>query len=585
MRLPFSLTKKNLVVLLVLAAAITGSLLWKDFWQSVASDPGTILLPYFIFRTLLRMSLAYAATVVFGLAYGIVAALYPKPRILMIPLLDIFQSIPLLGFLVPAFLFFQGNLPGEFGNELTAILLLFSSMAWAVTYNTYGAVRAVPDDIREAAASFGITGWRYIRHVVMPAIIPAFVTGSVTAVGGGWYFIVAVEFLTYGSSTIVLPGLGSYMTQAVNAGNLPASLFGLALLIGIVYSINQFLWRPLMAWSAQFKIQTFAYEEEEAEAASDQPVIRALTALLARREKLDRFIARLELTQRAVFRHIYRGIDSFVPRRSRRRFRLGRLTNLTAYTGLFVVLMTVAAVFIAAALQRPLIDLKAALDAHPESYRILEYTGASVFRIVAAYLLSLAWTLAAAILIYRSKELRELFFPLFDIGQSIPALALFPFLVLFVIRVLGGSSLGLELISIALVMTGTQWYLLFNILGAIRAIPGDVREASAAFGITGWRYIRTVMLPAIFPGIVLGSVQAWGGAWNALIVAEYINFSGQVYTVPGLGYLLDKATAEWASPSIVAVALSVMTAVILLVNYFVWKRAFDYAERFRFTVT
>jgi ABC-type anion transport system duplicated permease subunit len=190
--------------------------------------------------------------------------------------------------------------------------------------------------------------------------------------------------------------------------------------------------------------------------------------------------------------------------------------------------MYVLGLFVAASVQKPLRDLQLSIANHPEVYSLPLFTLASVLRILAAYIIALVWTLGAGILISRSKTLSQLFMPLFDIGQSVPALALFPFIILVVFTFIGTGETGLEIASVLLLLTGTQWYLLFNIIGAIKHIPGDVIEAANSFGIKDWDFVRYVLLPAIFPGIIVGSIQAWGGAWNATIVSEYINYGGHV---------------------------------------------------------
>ncbi|MEM2138277.1 MAG: ABC transporter permease subunit, partial [Candidatus Anstonellaceae archaeon] len=183
----------------------------------------------------------------------------------------------------------------------------------------------------------------------------------------------------------------------------------------------------------------------------------------------------------------------------------------------------------------------------------------------------------------RSKKLSEIFVPLFDIGQSTPALALFPFIVILVISILGGGSFSVEVASILLLLTGTQWYLLFNIVGAVKSIPGNILEASRAFDLKGIQFYSTVVLPAIIPGVLLGSIQAWGGAWNALIVSEYINYGGKIYSVPGLGSFLTQSTlAANPEPWVITLAVASMSLIVLLMNYFVWRPLFNYAEKFKF---
>ncbi len=657
--------------------------------QEIVKNPDTALLPYFVMRTLIRMWAAYALVVVFGLSYGIIAGMYRTPRRVMVPLLDIMQSIPVLGYLPAAVLFFMNLLPGIFGQELAAILLIFTGEAWAVTFSVYGGVRSIPNDLREASKAFGMTGWRYIRHVVLPAIFPPFITGSILAWGGGWYFLVACEFMTFGSKHYELPGIGYYIAKSVFIyNNIPAASFGLVVFAGVVYLMNWLVWKPLSAYAERFKCQTM--ESPLVPSEGDTPVLWFIEWVARRRFIVDNVIDFVRARWDEQYRKVSKRLDKIYVPRPRMHISHPFWKQFSIYTILFAVVIGAVALFVAYSLQKPLVDLKLAMDTHPESYMLPEYAVFSVMRIFVAYVLALTWTLGAAILITRSKKLSAIFFPLFDIGQSIPALALFPFLMVIVIRLFGGGGLGLEIASVLLLMTGTQWYLLFNIIGAIRAIPGDIVEASRSFGIRDVNFIRYVLLPAIFPGLVLGSIQAWGGAWNASIVSEYVMYgraldvnltyenvtlagarasldgtgtelkcgdgvcSGSivaektgnntlsisasaadgsvstasvaflaleegekekpgsplsfalgagtvsvvspemgasaplhpnVYSVKGLGYFLDKATAEWGNPSLVALTIAVMSITIILLNHFVWGRMFAVAERYKFEMT
>ncbi|MEM3690316.1 MAG: ABC transporter permease subunit, partial [Candidatus Micrarchaeia archaeon] len=220
------------------------------------------------------------------------------------------------------------------------------------------------------------------------------------------------------------------------------------------------------------------------------------------------------------------------------------LHQLIIFSILFGVTMYFLALFFAASLQKPLAELRLSFNTHPEAYSIPYFAFRSLLRIFFAYLIALAWTLAAGIIITRNKFLSQIFLPIFDIGQSIPALALFPFIVIIVFKYFGTGSIGLEIASVLLLLTGSQWYLLFNIIGAIKRIPKDISEAASCFGISDWRFVRYVILPAIFPGIIVGSIQAWGGAWNATIVSEYINYGGHIqFEATYSGVELNSVTA------------------------------------------
>ncbi|MCX8197893.1 MAG: ABC transporter permease subunit [Candidatus Micrarchaeota archaeon] len=556
---------------------------YLDLWGEALSNPDTPNLPYMAFRSLLRMLAAYFLVVVFGLTYGIIAGLYRSARMLMLPLLDIMQSIPVLGYLPPAILLFSNSLPGELGYEIASIFLIFSGMAWAVTFSVLGAVRSIPNDIREASNAFGLHGWKYVRHVVFPAIFPAFMTGSILAWGGGWYFLVAAEMLSYGGSTYALPGIGSFLGSAVfTQGNMPSAILGLAVFVAIVFAINAFVWKPLSEYSKYFNLQTMLSEGTQPPVHSEFGPVRHLIYFFESLNKrygdaLDSLAEKASRTYGRVFRFL-----EHVPKK-RRRTSHSILTFLI-YVFLFASVMSVFAFFVAYALSvLPLEDLSRVLATRQEIMQLPILGIYSMARILAAYLIALSWTLVAGILVARSERLYSIFMPIFDIGQSTPALALFPFIVALVIASLGGSELSVNIAAILLLLTGSQWYLLFNIVGAVRSIPGNILEASRAFDLKGWNFYSSIVLPAIIPGILLGSIQAWGGAWNALIVSEYINYAGQTYSVPGLGSFLTKATTDPnPEPWLITLTVATMSALVLLMNYLVWRPLFNYAERFRF---
>jgi len=576
--------KSIIAVFFVIFAAPAIVFTYFGVWGEVFANPQVPLIPYFVFRSVLRMLAAYALVVVFGLTFGIIAGLYRTPRLFMLPLLDILQSIPVLGYLPPVIILFSGAFPGELGYELASILLIFSGMAWAVTFSVLGAVRNIPNDLREASNSFDVRGWRYVRHVVFPAIFPSFVTGSILAWGGGWYFLVAAEMLSYGKSTHVLPGIGSFLGSAVfTMGNTPSAILGLVVFVAVVFFINSFVWKPLSEFANYFNVQTAVSQETQPPVYSEFGPIRHLIYFIDGLEgrygdQLDSAIISVQRNYGRTF-HFLEHVPS-----KRRQTRRAAILTIALYGAFFVVIMSALAFLIAGALSvLPLNDLLPVIKSHPELQRLPLLGIYSAGRIFVAYMIALAWTLVAGIAIARSKRLQEIFMPVFDIGQSTPALALFPFIVMAVITTFGGVQLSVELASILLLLTGTQWYLFFNIVGAVKSIPGNILEAARAFDLRGWQFYTAVVFPAIIPGLLLGSIQAWGGAWNALIVSEYINYGGQVYHVEGLGSYLTQATlAPNPEPWEITLIIATMSAFVLLMNYAIWRPLFNYAERFKF---
>jgi NitT/TauT family transport system permease protein len=516
-----------LVILILLFLLVTHEK-FPSWIAEISNNPETPHIPYFIFRTMLRMIAAYVLVVLFGLSYGIIAGLYEKPRRVMIPLLDILQSIPVLGYLPAAILFFVNLFPGELGIEIASILLIFTGEAWAVTFGIYGAVRNLPEDLRNIGRAFGLDGFMYMRKLLLPFIFPAFITGSILAWGGGWYFLVACEFMTFGGRLYTLPGIGYYLASSVYVQHsIVSAVFGLIVFILLIFSIDKLVWAPLMDYSEKFKVQTL--EGAEPRKKSTSPIVGAIEFFFDKLDDLREAVYGLHIVQKIhqVFKTPNVKLEFHPPEITLDPRRMA-LRRLVLFSILFLVVMYFIGLFVAASLQKPLADLQLSFQKHPEVYSIPWVTLNSVFRIFVAYIIALAWTLAAGILITRSKLLSSIFLPLFDIGQSIPALALFPFIIIVVFKYLGTGPLGLETASVLLLLTGTQWYLLFNLIGAIKRIPGDVIEAANSFGIKDWNFVRYVLLPAIFPGIIVGSIQAWGGAWNASIVSEYINYGGHV---------------------------------------------------------
>jgi len=538
----------SLAVLLLIASLITHEQ-FPEWVGEIRSNPNTPNLPYFVLRTMLRMIAAYILVVIFGITYGLIAGLYEKPRKVMLPLLDILQSIPVLGYLPAAILFFINLFPGELGVEIASVLLIFTGEVWAVTFGVYGAVRNLPEDLKSVGRAFGLNGFVYLRKLLLPFIFPSFITGSILAWGGGWYFLVACEFMTFGRKTYTLPGIGYYLASSVYVQHsIVCALFGLAIFVLLIFSIDKLVWAPLMEYSEKFKVQTLEGAEPRRKTTSHLALF--IEYIFDRLDDLQDALRELRIMQRihqrvklpdikfADIQFELHTVETMIDPRKM------RIRNLVLFSILFAVVMYFVGLFVAASLQKPLSNFELSIHNHPEVYSLPWLTMSSVARIFVAYVIALVWTLAAAIIITRSKTLSGIFMPLFDIGQSVPALALFPFIIIVVFKYLGTGSLGVETASVLLLLTGTQWYLLFNLIGAIRHIPGDITEAANCFGIKDWKFVRYVILPAVFPAIIVGSIQAWGGAWNASIVSEYINYGGHIpFEANYSGVVLTNITA------------------------------------------
>ena len=573
------------VSLLAIDAYINGAL------DTVTSNTLTPSIPYFAFRTLTRMTIAYAFALAFALAYGIATAMSHRASHVLLPLLDIFQSVPVLGVVPVVFLVILGTgaNPPVFNQEVASIILIFTAMAWAPTFGVIAGINAIPTDIKEAAHAYGMHGTRYLRQIVLPAVFPELVWSSILAWGGGWYLIPVEEHLSFGSAPnltqVDLPGIGKYIAVAAVNADLASALFGLIVLVGIIFAIDRLVWKPLGVRAEKYKYETIAAPRTTATRQSnvaagvkryeDRLVSPVLTFFKSERSYAARV---LEITRLRRLRQLTERLR--FPERITRIPLWGRLLSYAIFVGLVLLGLIVTIV----SRSQSIASGVSLLATDVTGFELVAITFLSVSRLVIAYAVALSWTLGAGILIARSQRLSRLLVPIFDIGQSIPATALFPLVVILLVDPFKNSPLlgfTLNLASVLLILTGMQWYLLFNIVGAVNSVPNDLLEATAAYRIRGGRFVKEILIPASFPAILIGSIQAWGGGWNALIVSEYI---GPNANVPGLGSFLVQATSKDPALATVEIyaSLLVMTATVLIINRLVWRRLLRKADRYKF---
>jgi NitT/TauT family transport system permease protein len=552
-------------------------------------DP--LCIPGYAVRTLTRMTIAYLLALAFALAYGIATAISHRASHVLLPLLDIFQSVPVLGVVPVVFLIILGTgaNPPVFNQEVASIILIFTAMAWAPTFGVIAGINAIPTDIKEAAHAYGMHGTRYLRQIVLPAVFPELVWSSILAWGGGWYLIPVEEHLSFGSAPNItqvdLPGIGRYIALAALQSDLTLALFGLIVLVGIILAIDRLIWKPLGARAEKYKYETIAAPRTTATRQStvaagvrryeDRLVSPVLTFFKSERSYAARV---LEITRLKRIRHITERLR--FPERITRIPLWGRLLSYAIFVGLVTLGLTVTIMSRSQSIASGI----SLLATDVTGFELVTITLLSLSRLVIAYAIALSWTLGAGILIARSQRLSRLLVPIFDIGQSIPATALFPLVVLLLVNPFKNSPyLGftLNLASLLLILTGMQWYLLFNIVGAVNGVPNDILEATAAYRIRGRRFVKEILIPASFPAILIGSIQAWGGGWNALIVSEYI---GPNANVSGLGSFLVQASSKDPALATVEIyaSLLVMTATVLIINRLVWRRLLRKADRYKF---
>jgi NitT/TauT family transport system permease protein len=552
----------DVLIIAALGALIYGLIDLGEEWAGplrpvVEIDLSPAALPRYTLLSLFRGFAAYLFSLLFTLVYGYIAAYNRRAEKLMVPALDILQSIPVLGFLPGLVLALVALFPrSNVGLELACILMIFTGQVWNMTFSFYHSLRAIPAELREAARVYRLTWWQRFTQLELPYAAVGLVWNSMMSMAGGWFFLTVCEAFVLGEKDFRLPGIGSYMSVAIQQGNVPAMLYGIAAMIVMIVAVDQLVWRPIVAWSQKFK-----FEETEA--------------------SLQAGSWMLELLQKS---RLLRWVDSKVwtpltklgePQASRRSDILvatGRGRN-AAPTMVFLALLALVG-WGAVQLVRLLAELPAA-----EWLRLGGLTGLTFLRVLAAVVLGSLWTIPVGVAIGLNPKLSRVLQPVIQIAASFPAPMLYPLVVL----ALKLAGISIDIGSVALIMLGTQWYILFNVIAGAMAIPQDLREAAVLYRM-GWsQRWRRLILPGIFPSLVTGWVTATGGAWNASIVAEYVHFGEETLTATGLGATISVATDK-GSFALLAASVLLMCVAVVGINRTVWQRLYRLAEE-RFSLT
>ena len=540
-------------IALFYAVLMVGRAWLGPFTPEVEIQRSPWALPAYAGYSLLRITIAYLLSLAFTLVYGYIAAYNPRAERFMIPLLDVLQSIPVLSFLPGVMLARVALFPGrQLGVEFGAILLIFTGQVWNMAFSFYASLKSIPKEMREAAKVYQFSWWQRFIEMELPYAAIGLVWNSMMSVAGGWFFLMACEMFVLGSRDFRLPGLGSYLQTAASNGDTPAILWGITTMIAVIVLLDQFVWRPVIAWAEKFKIE----QVESADAPRSWVLnlfrhSRGLAGLRKRTvqplsEKLMLYFARNKSAEET-------------EKTSAARVWVIRILAVALLVGLGYGIVRV-------------IMLLTGLD-HTEVSEVGVGLVATFVRVNLALLLGAAWTIPAGVVIGFNPRLARIAQPLAQIAASVPATALFPVVLLLLIRVGGGLGTG----SIALLLLGTQWYILFNVIAGAIAIPTDLKECCSVFRLEGLARWRKLILPGIFPYLVTGLVTASGGAWNASIVAEYFHFKGQTYTTVGLGATISQAT-DTGNFDLLLAATIVMAATVVTINRLVWRRLYGLAE-------
>ncbi len=521
-------------------------------------DFSTSQIPYYAGRTLLRMWIAFGFSLFFAISLGYLAAKNSAARAVILPALDVLQSVPVLGFLSATVAGFMALFPGSLlGVECAAIFAIFTGQVWNMAFGFYHSMVTIPTDMQEAASTYGLSRWQRFRTVELPASAHSLIWNSMMSFGGGWFFVAQSEAISVMNKDIKLPGLGSYMASALEKGDHHAALLAVIAMLVLILMSDQLIWRPLLVWADKFKIELTE---------SGLPPTSWVYNLL-RGTYVFTWLG-LHIWQPVqdalgqTFRRVKPSAKRSRPGAVNWPLRIAGLA-LTAWLGYEAIIGVFAAI---AALHGA---LTVAMVGH-----IVWLGFLTLLRVLAMTVLAtLVWTPVGVWIGFHPKVARFAQ-PLAQIGASFPVNMTFPIVVGLFVATHTSMNWG----SILLIAMGTQWYILFNVIAGAMAIPNELKEVASIYGLRKWKLWRTLILPAIFPFWVTGACTAAGGAWNASIVAEFATWGDTTLKADGLGAFIAEVTKSGDTPLII-VSIGVMSLFVVVMNKLVWRRLYGYAER------
>ena len=512
------------------------------------------VLPYYLLRTTLRMFLALGASLVFACVFAVLAAKYRVAERVLVPMLDVLQSIPVLGFLSITVTGFIALFPGNLlGVECAAIFAIFTSQAWNMAFSLYQSMRTVPSELGEAAAVFQLSGWQRFWRLELPFAMPGLLWNMMMSMSGGWFFVVASEAISVSNQSIKLPGVGSYIAMAIEARDLAAIGWAiLAMLIGILL-YDQLFFRPLVAWADKFRFE----EGAGAEASHSWLLtwLRRTRAVRAAGEAL----ARTAVRSLAWFPRRFDG-TSVRARPKPPDPRVARIGDA----------LLAGAVLLAVLWLLRFIHGEVGWHEVGHVFVLGLYTLVRVLVLIA--IAALVWV-PVGVWVGMNPRWSDRLQAVAQFLAAFPANLMFPVAVLFIVH----WKLNPDVWLSPLMVLGTQWYLLFNVIAGASSVPTELRHAASNLGISGWLRWKRYLLPAVFPSFVTGAITASGGSWNASIVAEYVSWGDTTLQAHGLGSYIAQMTAVGDFPRI-ALGIGVMCVFVMGLNHFVWRRLYRLAE-------
>lgn len=520
--------------------------------DAIQIDLSAASLPKYTLYSLGRGLLAYGLSFVFTILYGYWAARDRVAERILVPLLDILQSVPVLGFLpglvlALAYLFPSSNV----GLEIAAVLMIFTGQVWNMTFSFYHSLRSVPQDLKEAATVYRFNWWQRATRLEIPFAGIGLIWNSMMSMAGGWFFLMICEGFVLGDKDFRLPGLGSYMSVAMEKGDWTAMVWGILAMIIVIVLLDQLLWRPLVVWGQKFRVEEGGDDIPAHSWFLDfirrSPLLRRLRRLLRRAPKETSVAAAPHPTEIPVAR----------PHPG------AKIVSILAFI-ILLGLMALGAWKLAVLFSGVTIV---------EWGMLWAKSLATLARVLLAAFLGALWALPVGLWIGLSPRWSRLLQPVIQVVASFPAPMIYP-VVIFIMRAMG---VPLQVGSVFLMLIGVQWYILFNVVAGASAIPSDLKEAARVYRIEGWQKFRKILLPGIFPYLVTGLVTATGGAWNASIVAEFVTFKGESMSAWGLGSQISSAAAAANFP-LLAAGVTVMSLVVVAFNRLVWDKLCRLAE-------
>ncbi len=511
-------------------------------------------LPYYLLRTTLRMFLALGCSLLFSCAFAALATRFRAAEKVLVPMLDILQSIPILGFLSITVTGFIALFPGNLlGVECAAIFAIFTSQAWNMAFSLYQSMRTVPSELQEAARVFQLSGWQKFWRLEMPFAMPALLWNMMMSMSGGWFFVVASEAISVSNQNIKLPGIGSYIAAAIEARDLGAIGWAIATMLIGVLLYDQLFFRPLLAWADKFR-----FEETGSETAQQS----WLLVWLRRTERLQSLVGGMARLLDRSFIWFKRDHDGTSIRARTQPLHSG---FSRAWDALIAALVLFACWRLVT-----FIHAEVGWGEVGHVFVLGGYTLARVLVLIS--LAALVWV-PVGVWLGMNPKIAGRMQAVAQFLAAFPANLMFPVAVVVIVKLHLNPHIWLS----PLMIFGTQWYILFNVIAGASGVPTELRYAAQNFGLTGWLKWRRYLLPAVFPSFVTGAITASGGSWNASIVSEYVTWGDTTLRADGIGSYIAHMTAIGDFPRI-ALGIGVMCVFVMGLNHFVWRKLYQLAE-------